>query len=238
MAAAPAAADGPSTIAIGDALAVHLYEEQAEADLAPLFSDTWTGSRVWAAAHALVDELRQRRAALAGRRCIELGAGPGLVGLAAAAFGAASVVLTDQAEMLDLMRRNIALNPSSANVRAVELVWGGTALPVGIEPPFDLVLVSECVNPLYGWGSFEALAETISQLCSANTICLLSHEERGVGDSQGAVLKTFFEHCGKRSLTHRRLEAPAPRGGSDSQPASSSSASSIELYEIFSACAA
>ena len=55
-----------------------------------------TGVRVWEAAPPLIEYISCHRAQLlAGRSVLELGAGTGAVGLAAAAFGARQVVLSD-----------------------------------------------------------------------------------------------------------------------------------------------
>lgn len=57
---------------------------------------------------------------------LELGAGGGLVGLAVALgcrVGTGSVLLTDQEEMLGLMRRNIELNDVAGKATASLLKW-------------------------------------------------------------------------------------------------------------------
>jgi 2-polyprenyl-3-methyl-5-hydroxy-6-metoxy-1,4-benzoquinol methylase len=53
------------------------------------------GSVVWRGAVVLCELLARRRALVAGRRVLELGAGVGLVALVAARLGAASVLATD-----------------------------------------------------------------------------------------------------------------------------------------------
>jgi predicted nicotinamide N-methyase len=64
------------------------------------------GVALWPAAIALAHELAARGDALAGRRVLELGAGTGLPGIVAAAFGA-HVVQTDRhALALEVCRRN------------------------------------------------------------------------------------------------------------------------------------
>lgn len=198
---------------------IHLVEEQPAEAFAPIFSDAWTGSRVWAAAHALAGHLADA-GGLSGLRCVELGAGPGLCGLAASALGAASVVLTDQREMIELLRRNIALNPQLQGVTAAELNWAAPPDST-FEPPYDLVLASECVNEIYGTASFAQLAATIRALCVPTGVCLLSHEERLLGDGSTPAIAGFLELCMAEGLVVHRLGDTA--GGHDGR---------IHLYEI------
>ena len=69
------------------------------------------GSVVWRGAVVLGELLARRRALVAGRRVLELGAGVGLVALVAARLGAASVLATDAPgaeDVLRLLRQNAA----------------------------------------------------------------------------------------------------------------------------------
>ena len=132
-----------------------------------------TGATVWPAAHVLAKYLERRcggRGGLAGCRVIDLGAGTGAVGLAAALLGA-EVVLTDQAQLAFLMEENAgrmlaaAAAADASNVKAAVAKgaskssppppgpvtvatydWGGPDGHLGALP-FDLVIVSDCVLP-------------------------------------------------------------------------------------------
>ena len=77
------------------------------------------GGIVWESAFCLAQYLRRGGAGAAasrlrGKRVLELGAGCGLAGLAAASAGAASVLLTDHPDALPLLRRNVERNATSA----------------------------------------------------------------------------------------------------------------------------
>ncbi|KAG8458505.1 hypothetical protein KFE25_003040 [Diacronema lutheri] len=210
---------------------IRVREQQHEGEFAPIFSDAWTGSRVWAAAHMLVAHLAERAHAglVAGARCLELGAGPGLCGLAAAALGAESVVLTDQREMLDLLRANIALNPQLPRVSAAELNWACGA-PAEMRERFDLVLVSDCINEIYGEESFGQLAATIRAVCAPGGTCVLTHEERSADGVAATAFRRFEVLCAELGLAVCRLDSPArpsaaqrvaksPSGGPERRPA-------------------
>ncbi|KAJ1628927.1 putative methyltransferase-domain-containing protein [Pavlovales sp. CCMP2436] len=204
---------------------VRLIEEQPQEEFAPIFSDAWTGSRVWGAAHVLTSHMSDLAEAggLRGARVLELGAGPGMCGLAAAALGAASVALTDQKAMVSLLERNIKLNPELGGaVTAAELNWGGPHAGVA---PYDVVLVSDCVNILYGEASFGQLAGTIHALCAPRGVCLLTHAERAKVGAEETGFNRFTRLCESRGLSVRRLECVrAPAEKEDSED--------IGLYEI------
>lgn len=115
-----------------------------------------TGAVVWPAAHALVKYLEKRYGLLGmrGLRIIDIGSGTGFAGIAAAALGG-DVVLTDQLCVKDLILSNIEEYNSSqkhdtersrnGTVTFAEYNWDENAET--LNPPFDLVLVSDCVLP-------------------------------------------------------------------------------------------
>ena len=74
-----------------------------------------TGTTVWDASTVLVRYLQRCGAPVAGSRIVDLGSGTGVTGFAAAALGA-SVTVTDQAQILFLMRQNLEANEASGAV--------------------------------------------------------------------------------------------------------------------------
>ena len=115
-------------------------EEETEATVEScLFDDefgieAFTGLTVWDATWCLVALLQAAPLAArvaAGARVLELGAGIGAVGLAAAARGA-HVVLTDLPSVVAAMLQpNIALNAEAAAAAAPGAQWLGVPLPGG-----------------------------------------------------------------------------------------------------------
>ncbi|CAK4208216.1 unnamed protein product [Aphanomyces euteiches] len=150
-----------------------------------LFSDAWTGSRVWNASiflsnhlvrlHAEQSFLRNATQTSRAGRVIELGSGCGLVGLVARDLGAAHVVVTDQAEIVDLLAANLHENASSTGgtAHACEFTWGSLSFRHLLvdDTPFDYILV-----------------------------CYLSYEERG----DNAALADF-QACSDDYLNHELL---------------------------------
>ncbi|KAG9405945.1 hypothetical protein AC1031_003867 [Aphanomyces cochlioides] len=174
-----------------------------------LFSDAWTGSRVWNASiflsnhlvrlHAEQSFLRNATQTSRAGRVIELGSGCGLVGLVAQDLGAANVVVTDQAEIVDLLAANLHENASSTGgtAYACEFTWGSQSFRHLLvdDSPFDYILVSDCnrsplvssltrllfdvgINPIYGVDSWRNLARSIRDLGGAHTVMIISGIER------------------------------------------------------------
>ena len=111
-----------------------------------------TGAVVWPAAHVLAKYMEKRfdsANSLKGKRVIDIGSGTGCTGLIAAILGGI-VTLTDQDSVRALLEANIEmcreqfqLDASSMAYREYE--WEQPA--DHLAPPFDLVLVSDCVLP-------------------------------------------------------------------------------------------
>lgn len=154
-----------------------------------------TGLTIWDGAVVLAKYVEHNAAALdlANQRVLELGAGTGVVGLAVAAAGAPSVVLTDLPYTIDNLRANIARNRAAfegAEVKAHVLDWFNPAQVVVGEPgaatppPISLILgadvvwVSELIPPL---------VRTLRVLCEGTTPSprvLIAHQTRSrAGDA-------------------------------------------------------
>lgn len=109
-----------------------------------------TGAVVWPAAHVLVKYMEKRYGStgLRGKRVIDIGSGTGFAGIAAAALGA-NVLLTDQLCVKDLILSNIeeyhSLGSMYGSASFAEYNWDESA--ASLNPPFDLVIVSDCVLP-------------------------------------------------------------------------------------------
>ena len=127
---------------------------------------------------------------VAGLRVLELGAGVGLCGMAAAAAGAQSVVMTDGNLLaLDLLKRNCEASTAAAEIRATQLHWGkGAALDqfVSEHKGFDLVLAADVVYDLSFAQSFFETAHTM--LVSTDGQLLMSYVPRGSMEDVNVVV--------------------------------------------------
>ncbi|CAM9926357.1 unnamed protein product, partial [Phaeothamnion confervicola] len=164
-----------------------------------------TGATVWPAAVVLIKHLERRFGAggMAGLRGVDLGAGTGIVGLAAAGLGA-DVVLTDQEQLGPLMRENAAAAiaaaaaaaaataaeagtppspspsefmtaPTLGSVAVASYDWGGDDAP--LRPlPLDFVLASDVILPQQY--PIEPLATALDRLSGPQTLGLVAYEHR------------------------------------------------------------
>lgn len=124
---------------------------------------------------------------------VDVGAGTGAVGLAAAGLGA-KVTLTDLNRILPLLSEGIRLNPGLGGdqVRALPLTWGcaGELDAVCTPNPPDLICVSDCV---YYEASLAPLVFTLRGLAEPKKApILLSYEHRDYSPDKKRVKEQFF----------------------------------------------
>jgi predicted nicotinamide N-methyase len=105
---------------------------------------------------------------------IELGAGTGAVGLAAAALGT-SVILTDLHSLEGLVTANIARNNLSLKASFAPLCWGESISSQIPSPPFDIILASDVI---YQQEYIDPLISTLKTLSGPCTQIFLSNEHR------------------------------------------------------------
>jgi hypothetical protein len=207
--------------------------------LTPLFSDEWLGTAVWPAARALISYLEEQQAALrlTALSVVELGSGTGACGLAAAALGAARVTLTDKSALLPTLQHNINLNSIGDSVVCRELTWSTTALPPDVLPHgADLVLMSDCLNVVYGDQHAPALASTLRCLLErrlhwhnrcGSPIGLLSQVRRGGGKAEAV----FFAECERIGLL-ATLVSTCSSSSSSSSSSSEAEQDAVEAGEV------
>ena len=132
-----------------------------------------TARWVWDAASPFAEHLCNHPDAVKGKRVVEIGAGTGLVGFAAARLGAKTVTITDLPTELPLLRTNAELNDAK-DVKIEQCSWGDRD-DLERLGKFDVVLVSDC---LYGRDSEVVsmlLLETIHSLCAPDGCVLLAY---------------------------------------------------------------
>ncbi|KUJ15627.1 uncharacterized protein LY89DRAFT_647452 [Mollisia scopiformis] len=122
------------------------------------------GGQLWPAGMVLGHHmLRHHKDSLRNARILELGSGGGLVGLAVALkFQLDQLTLiTDQENMIDLMRKNIALNELESRAHELVLNWGDPLPLEVIKGKPNVILAADCV---YFEPAFPLLLQTLEEL--------------------------------------------------------------------------
>ena len=135
-----------------------------------------TGALVWDSSLVLATYLARHHGALLprGARCVELGAGLGLVGLTAAALGYPAT-LTDRAEQLPALREGVAANSLGALASVAELAWGDDAAADALaDGGVGCVCAADCI---YEASSVELLLRTLARLATPRTVVLVAYDE-------------------------------------------------------------
>jgi predicted nicotinamide N-methyase len=169
------------------------------------------GCCVWDGAFVLAAWLDAQPAGMfAGKRCVELGAGIGLVGLVCARLGA-SVVLTDRQSMVVQARLNAAKNrlaaetpahlkaPGEGCVTVQPLDWeapgAAAAVAALAAQPVDFVIATDCLyQDPNGTGprpDGTQLMAAAAGLCNTATRVFMTTEVRPEGLQQG-LLEAFL----------------------------------------------
>jgi SAM-dependent methyltransferase len=163
-----------------------------------------TGAKVWAAG-ILLQMFLASEAGLAlvrQRHCVELGTGTGIVSVAAARLGAASIVATDgNPAMTALAQFNAGRNLQPAQLRtfeAVPYVWGD---PVQLpHAPFDTVLLTDvlyCKNVVDDDCSAAPLLAGVAAVCGVDCDVIISFERR---DKKTSLQDAFFAGLRERGF--------------------------------------
>jgi hypothetical protein len=152
------------------------------------------GSHVWPSAIKLADFLWNRPNLVAGKRCLELGAGCGLAGLCASYLKAESCLLTDLPHVMNLLEANVKRN-NFAQTKTRALDWLD---PESFSAKFEVVLLADVVY-YDQMELFKGLVQTLLQVSEG--LILMAYKERDQKES------AFFDLMEKAGLVSEGKEA-------------------------------
>lgn len=158
--------------------------------------DQNTGLKLWDGSYLLASYV-EKHLPLAGKTCLELGAGCGLVSLVAVLAGA-KVVATDLPEILPRMEHSITTNLNrinqEINIKCAALDWNN---PTDFKPKtsdqFDVILGSDIV---YHPDLIDPLIKTLNCLTTDKTDIYMSYKPRGLGED------CFFNKLNLQGFLH------------------------------------
>jgi len=185
------------------------------------------GTTVWDSSIVLAKYLEKNakngpfsRSALRGARVMELGSGVGLAGMTVALLGPASVTLSDTAELLPLLQRNVDHNLGKHNMKenglsrqhpkaqgnipkpkVVELDWC-SAPQRSAHGTFDFIVAADCV---YHPSLAEALYNTLVEVTHKKSTVLIANEVRSpevIKHFMGLVSQSFSTSAVPSSQLH------------------------------------
>jgi predicted nicotinamide N-methyase len=191
---------------------LHRIKQQLpSAELAPLFSDVWTGSCVWECSLLTCRMFETKlKDQLDDKSVLELGAGCGLAAtVACSECHVRSYTATDRGGMVDLAAANAnscLTKEERSKLSTLELSWAEKlddfSMKKGGQKNYDVIIASDVINPIYGSESWPALAQTISYFSTPKTLIILAYEQR---ESEGRIeedcmLNYFFEYCAEHHI--------------------------------------
>lgn len=184
-----------------------------------------TGRVVWPSSVLLLHTLRAEFSVgqLSSLRCIELGSGTGVVGLALARWGALSVVLTDLPHMMSTLDANIAANhdvhEKSLSIQSAVLDWNtprehlaASGLISG--PAFDLAVAADVIysksavkpflttlRTVFGY-SLNRDSQSAKYESAVDKVAYVAMHERG----KGYLARYFRVHARRAGFTLQLLD--------------------------------
>ena len=167
------------------------------------------GATVWDAALVLCAFLESTKGLelIVGKKCIELGAGTGVVSIAASLLGACEAVATDVEACVPFIKQNIGLNAEAENCRAVRLDWTQLDDAEENKGTFDWILCADCV---YEPHQVESLTRTILTLAPREGI-IVSNERRESESNalaEKSFIKAMYEAGFEGKAVHKEVIRP------------------------------